>query len=233
MITEKDIVDTLTVSVTESVTNVIRNTLAELVQNEVSKALSTALFEGEFHRGVNQEVFTGIENIFAEISSFKKRIGQSTSFSSNGLLDSSTSVLDSIITSTEKATLNILDYLDEMQMVIEEAKKSQKGEDGDGDRLSILDSIESIMTKILTELSFQDLTGQQIRIVINSLKRVEELAYEVYLMAEALRKSKEKSPDKDIEELKEEATVLVTHFKERPAAIDQNQVDSFFEEYGL
>jgi chemotaxis protein CheZ len=233
MITEKDIIETLTASVTQSLTHTIKDTLSELVQNEVSKALTKALFEGEFHRGVNQEVFTGIENIFCEISSFKKRIDASSSNSSHGLLDCSTSVLDNIINSTEKATLNILDYLDEMQLCIEQGRKSRQNGNGSYENIPTFDDLEQIITKIMTELSFQDLTGQQIRIVINSLKRVEELVYEVYLMAEALRKTKEKTPEKDIAELKEEASVLVTHLKEQAAVVDQNEVDSLFEQFGL
>ncbi len=233
MITEKDIIETLTASITQNLSKTIKETLSELVQNEVSKALSKALFEGEFHRGVNREVFTGIENIFCEISSFRKRIGASSQNSSTGLLDSSTSVLDNIINSTEKATLNILDYLDEMQLSLDRGRDSRQNGNGASENISTFDDIELIMTKIMTELSFQDLTGQQIKIVINSLKRVEELVYEVYLMAEALRKTKEKTPEKDIEELREEATVLVTHLKEQTTVIDQNEVDSLFEQFGL
>jgi chemotaxis protein CheZ len=69
--------------------------------------------------------------------------------------------------------------------------------------------------------------------VIKSLKRVEELVYEVYLTSEALRKTKEKSPHKDIEELKQEAKELVQDFKSKGRNIDQNEIDTIFGEYGF
>lgn len=235
VITEKEIIDKLTTSVTENVAALIQDSLSEIVQREISKALARALFEGEFHRGVSSEVFTGIENIFCEISSFKKNLSASSQGQdgSAGLLNCSTSVLDDIINSTEKATLNILDCLDQMQLLIQNARESAQNGNGASDQASALEGIESIIMTILTELSFQDLTGQQIRMVIRSLKRVEELVYEVYLMAEALRKTKEKSPEKDIEEIKEEAKVLVSDFKGRKDVIDQSEIDSLFEEFGL
>jgi len=240
VITEKEIVDKLTTSVTENVAALIQDSLSEIVQREISKALAAALFEGEFHRGVSSEVFTGIENIFRELSSFKKNLNASTSQGSSGqedpkegLLDGSTSVLDDIISSTEKATLNILDCLDQMQLLIQNARESAQNGNGASDQASAIEGIESIIMTILTELSFQDLTGQQIRMVIRSLKRVEELVYEVYLMAEALRKTKEKSPEKDIAVIKEEAKVLVCDFKERKDVIDQSEIDALFEQVGL
>ncbi len=230
MVSEKEIIEQLMTRVTEDVSRVIKDSLSEIVQKEISKALANALFEGEFHRGVNNEVIIGIESIFSEISSFNKNLSASSN-TSVGLLDGSASMLDEIINSTERATLNILDHIDRMQVLLQEARSAVNGGNGASGEIQ-LDNIETILTDIMTELSFQDLTGQQIRMVIKSLKRVEELVYEVYLMAEALRKTKEKSPHKDIEELKVEARELVDGFKHK-GNIDQNEIDSMFEEFGL
>ncbi len=230
MVTEKEIIEQLMVRVTEDVSKVVKESLSEIVQREISKALANALFEGKFHRGVNDEVMSGIENIFSEINSFNKNLS-ATSHTSVGLLDGSASLLDEIINSTERATLNILDHLDRMQIIVQEARCLVNG--GNGLSKSIkLDDMESILTDIMTELSFQDLTGQQIRMVIKSLKRVEELVFEVHVTAEALRKTKEKSPHKDIEELKLEAMELVEDFKHK-GTLDQNEIDAIFGEHGL
>jgi len=231
MVSEKEILEQLMTRVTQDVSRVIQASLSEIVQKEISKALAEALFEGEFHRGVNNEVIVGIENIFSEISSFNKNLS-ATSNTSVGLLDGSASLLDEIINSTERATLNILDHIDRMQLLVQEARRHNNGGNGGLPEGIQLDNMEAILTDIMTELSFQDLTGQQIRMVIKSLKRVEELVYEVYLTAEALRKTKEKSPRKDIEELKAEAKELVEGFKQK-GNIDQNEIDSMFEEFGL
>jgi chemotaxis protein CheZ len=85
----------------------------------------------------------------------------------------------------------------------------------------------------MTELSFQDLTGQQIRMVINSLKRVESLVFEIHLTSEALKKTKQKSPDKGIEQLKEEAKELVREFKTKGETFGQSEIDGLFEELGF
>ena len=230
MISEKDIIEQLMTRVTHDVSNVIKESLSEIVQREISKALANALFAGEFHRGVNDEVITGIENIFSEITSFHKKLSASSN-TSVGLLDGSTSLLDEIISSTERATLNILDHIDRMQTTVQEARCLVNGGNGLS-KTTKLDDMESILTDIMTELSFQDLTGQKIQMVIKSLKRVEELVYNVHLTAEALRKTKEKSPNKDIEELKVEAREIVEDFKHK-GAMDQNDIDAIFEEYGL
>ena len=232
MITEMDIIDKLTDSVTTNVSNVISENLSEIVQTEISRSLAKALSEGAFHRGVSKEVFTGIENIFNEISSFKKSLGTSHP-DSDGILNNSASTLDDILNSTEKATLNILDYLDEIQLLMKQARNCRRNGGDPAAQDATLDDVDRVITKIMTELSFQDLTGQKIRLVIRSLKRVEELVYEVYLMAEALRKSKERSPEKDIDELKEEVKELVTDLKGKPELAEQEDVDALLEKYGL
>ncbi len=215
--------------VTEDVSRVIKESMSEIVQKEISKALANALCEGEFHREVNHEVINGIGNILLEISSFNKNL--SATSNTVGLLDGSTSMLDSILNGTERATLNIMDHLDRMQLLVQEARHQDNGGKGLSDGIHF-DNIETVVNDILTELSFQDLTGQQIRMVIKSLKRVEELVYEVYLTSEALRKTKEKSPHMDIEELKAEARELVEGFKQK-GKVDQNEIDSMFEEFGF
>lgn len=232
MVSEKEIIDQLMKSVTENVTLVIQDSLSGIVQKEISKALANALFEGEFYRGVNSEVLTGIENIFTEISSFKKNLSATSDNSPGGLLDCSTSLLDQIINSTERATLNILDHLDQMQILVQEARKVIEAEKESALQVPF-NNMEALVTDIMTELSFQDLTGQKIRMVIKSLTRVEELVYEVYLTSEALKKSKEKSPKKDIEDLKQEARELVQDFKNKGSKIEQGEIDTLFSEYGL
>jgi chemotaxis protein CheZ len=78
----------------------------------------------------------------------------------------------------------------------------------------------------MTELSFQDLTGQQIRQVVQSLKKVENVVFDVYVTSEIMKKSREQSPDRDIEELREKAKDLLSDARAKKTAIDQDGVDS-------
>ena len=61
------------------------------------------------------------------------------------------------------------------------------------------------MVKIMTCLSFQDLTGQRIKRVIDMLGKVRDMIYELYLSTGILMKAKEKEPEQPLEELMKDA----------------------------
>ncbi len=85
----------------------------------------------------------------------------------------------------------------------------------------------------MTELSFQDLTGQQIKRVVGSLKKVEDIVFSVYVTSEIMKKSKEQSPDRDVEEIKEQARDLASNVKSKKSLVDQEGVDKLLEQLGL
>jgi len=232
MITEKDIVDQLINNVTERVSNVIQQSLSDIVQTEISKALNKALMEGQFYRSVNTDVIDGIGNIYSEIKAVKKSLVGSVPGESVYLLHQSDSILDGIIKATESATLKILDHLENLQEQINDVKRLIETEDKAAAR-SKLDNLDGIILDTMTELSFQDLTGQQIRRVVQSLKKVEEIVFDVYVTSEVLKKSKELSPDKDIDQIREETRDLIDSVKHEKQRIDQNGVDSLLEELGM
>jgi chemotaxis protein CheZ len=232
MITEMDIVEQLTQSVTGRVSLVIKESLSEIVQQEVSKALAKALSEGQFYRSMNSDVIEGIENIYSEISSVKKSLSVGCSKESLDLLSETDSVLDGIVKATEKATLNILDYLETMQEELSQIRKALDTNELGHSREN-LDHLDSLLLDTMTELSFQDLTGQQIRRVVQSLKKVEEVVFDVYMTSEIMKKSKEQSPEKGVDELRERAKDLVIDAKSRKVGIDQDGVDSLLEQLGL
>jgi len=232
MITEADIVEQLTQSVTGRVSHIIKESLSDIVQQEVSKALAKALSEGQFYRTMNSDVIEGIENIYCEINSVKKSLSVGCSKESLELLSETDSVLDGIVKATEKATLKILDYLETMQEELSQIRKVFDTNDL-GHYRENLDHLDSLLLDTMTELSFQDLTGQQIRRVVQSLKKVEEVVFDVYVTSEIMKKSKEQSPDKDVDELRERAKDLVIDAKSRKAVVDQDGVDSLLEQLGV
>lgn len=232
MLTEKDIVDNLTKSVTEQVSTIIKENLSEIVQMEISKALSRALVEGQFYRTLNDDVIDGIHNIYSEIKSVKTILSSDASKETVSLLSESDSILDGIIRATERATINILDALELIQRelgclrpVVENSGSPQARDN--------LERVDYLILNIMTELSFQDLTGQQIGRVIQSLKKVEEIVLEVYINSAVLKKSREHSPEKNIEQIREAAKDIISGVKSRKAAIDQEGVDKLLEELGL
>ncbi len=232
MVTEEAILNQLTESVSERVTSVIRQNLSEIVQQEISKALTKALAEGQFYRALNSEVIDGIENIYSEIKSVKRNVSAGLSQDSIDALIQSDTILDDIMRMTEKATLTILGQLEEMQEGLRQAVNMI----GAGDYLASkekLQNMDKMIFDIMTELSFQDLTGQQIKRVVESLKKVEDIVFNVYVTSEIMKKSKEQAPDRDVDEIKEEARDLASTAKGKKVAIDQGGVDSLLEQLGL
>jgi chemotaxis protein CheZ len=225
MITEDAIVDQLTERVSGRVTSVVKETLSEIVQQEISIALAKALDHGQFYRTMNEEVIESIGTIYSEIKSVKSSLNADSSTESLSLLNESDSILDGIIKATEHATLKILDYLENMQQELNDLRSIiEPG--GPAAASGNLDRLERVILNVMTELSFQDLTGQQVKRVIQSLKKVEDIVFNVYVTSAVLKKSKEQSPEQGIAEIREKVKGLIDDAKGNKTAIDQEGVDS-------
>lgn len=232
MITEREIVDQLTVSVSERVSGTIRETISSIIQDEISRALARALIEGQFYRSLNADIIDSIETVYSEIRAVKRIISTDSPEESINLISESDSILDGIIRCTEKATLTILDYLEEIQFDIKEIHGLLE----EGDIPSCREKLKGMdraIIQIMTELSFQDLTGQQIKRVIQSLKKIEEISFDTYLTSEILKKSKEQAPEKNIEEIRQKTREILEGAKTKKAKFNQDGVDSLLEELGL
>jgi chemotaxis protein CheZ len=80
----------------------------------------------------------------------------------NEQIPMATDELDAIVKSTEDATGNILDAAEELEAVSGELKGKQS------------ERIMDVVTKIYEACNFQDITGQRITKVVNTLKHIEE-----------------------------------------------------------
>ncbi len=230
MITEAEIVDQLTESVTGRVSEIVKDSLSQIVQQEISIALAKALDQGQFYRTVNEEVIDGIGSIYSEILSVKKSLNADSSTESLSLLNESDSILDGIIKATERATLKILDCLEHMQQEMNELRKLV---DHNVSVAEKLDRLDRVILNVMTELSFQDLTGQQVKRVIESLKKVEDIVFNVYATSEILKKSKEQSPECGVAEIREKVKAFLGDAKSKKSMIDQEGVDSLLEQMGF
>ena len=144
----------------------------------------------------------------------------------------SDSILDQIMQMTEKATLKILEFLETMQEELREVFRAVKNQT-ESNLIAKLTRLDALILETMTELSFQDLTGQQIKRVVGSLKKVEDIVFSVYVTSEIMKKSKEQSPDKDVEEIKEQARGLASNVKSKKSLVDQEGVDKLLEQLGL
>jgi chemotaxis protein CheZ len=130
-----------------------------------------------------------------------------------------------IIEQTEKATFEILDRVDRgMETLVQLEKilaQSIVQEDPDSRMIKELTvSLNNDLLGITTGMSFQDLTGQRIKRVIEMLQRVESMTAELYVSTGILLKTRERSPDKDLKQTKE-AVQITTSQADVDALLEQ------------
>ena len=108
-----------------------------------------------------QEMSASIANARREIAALKPKDG------SNDRIISATSELDAIVTSTERASLEILNAAERIMTLAGRMR-------GDGLGPRDCDTLEAEVTTIFTACSFQDLTGQRTTKVVNALRYIEQ-----------------------------------------------------------
>jgi chemotaxis protein CheZ len=229
---ESQILDLLSTNVSERVSAKVHESLSSIIQDEIAKALTRALQEGHFYRALNSQVTDSIETVYSEIRAVKRLISKEAHQDSAGLLGETDSILDGIVKSTEKATLRIMDLLEELQSEFKEMGSLLDRGEGAHCREK-LRGLEEVVMSIMTELSFQDLTGQQIKKVIQLLKRIEELSFDAYVTSEVFKKSREQAPDKSIDDIREKSRAIVEDARTQKDRIDQEGVDSMLEQLGM
>lgn len=129
-----------------------------------------------------------------------------------------TSELDAIVSSTERATYDILNGTERIQAAAQKLPDSPEV-------TPIAKEIIGEATNIMTACSFQDLTGQRITKVVNALRYVEtriNAMIDIWGQEESVKKDDTKKPTD---------TRPDAHLLNGPQndAADQNEIDSLFE----
>lgn len=224
--TKQQQLDDLVTQVTKSVVDSLDTILADVVHKEISdvlaQALSRALKEGEFFRKVNSDMREGLEKIYSEIRRAKKEAGKRPKGSreTEELIGEASDQLDAILQSTEEATVSIMDIVEKHQEMIvasgnllEEFRTGGAKKDSVEELIALNQQHQADLLEIMTALSFQDLTGQRIKKIIQALKRIEEIVFSVYLSTGLKVRSHEQSPERDEKELEKETKRTVNKLK--------------------
>ncbi|SFM49700.1 protein phosphatase CheZ [Thermodesulforhabdus norvegica] len=226
MTDEKKMLEELADKIIERMGPSMRQTLSQIVQDEVVKALRKALYDSAFYKNLSEDAVSGIEKIYSTISSVKKDMNIEgiigDAFQS---IEKSESILDSVLKITEDAALQIMDIIEEMQDIIGEARENLLADN----MQEILDSINRKLLDIMTLLSFQDLAGQKIKKLIQVLKNIEGIAFELYIQTEAIRKARDLGEEIDYEELRERVRRQMLKEKPQVEVVDQYAVDALIE----
>jgi chemotaxis protein CheZ len=212
----------------------LREAIAQEVSCQLAVASPSKIDDTEFFKDLTEELMGKISSIYQEIHSLQNPADLDELPSNNkqvkeaaGMVTDASQRLAQIIEQTEKATFEILDRVDrgmETLVQLEKllAQQFQEGPDRQlADELTV--SLNNDLLGITTGMSFQDLTGQRIKRVIEMLQRVESMTAELYVSTGILLKTRERSPDKDLEQTKQAAQSGTT----------QEDVDALLEQLNL
>lgn len=109
-------------------------------------------------------LFKYIKKMQSEIAQINIRLDERTHF------QSASEHLDEIVASTERATDNILEQLEEIDDVVDEIR-----ENAAGDRVpNLCDRINEKTMAAIESCTFQDITGQRVNKIVKSIQFVEE-----------------------------------------------------------
>jgi chemotaxis protein CheZ len=196
----------------------IRETVREAVREEISLAAGKHLGGEDFFRHLNEEIMGRLGDIYREISSFQgpgagPSIPEDMAHAGELMVEASQR-LDQVIQATEKATFEIIALVERnMSSPDELIAMFQKGvcdRQTKETATHLCQKLSEDLIEIMTCLSFQDLTGQRIKRVIDMLGKVQGMVAELYVSTGILVKAQEREPGQPLEELKKDAKAKVS-----------------------
>jgi chemotaxis protein CheZ len=229
--------------VADQLTNDLRETLTAAVEREISKTLSGALLEGEFYRRVNEDLQKGFKEIYKEIKVAKTANGPiATTEDPNELFSQASNQLDAILQTTESATVKIIDTIENLQTLSDTlagiVKSFEKGGVSKAERESLAEinnSLSQDLMSIMTTLSFQDLTGQRIKIIIETIKKIEKIVLDVYMTTGLMIKARTEAPagEADFSHLQAKAKDQLSTLQGPQLDSTQGSVDDLLASLGM
>ena len=246
MIHDDQIVREMMEKVSEDLSRSLKESIADAVQKEISKSMSQTLLEGEFYRRINIDLQNGLRDIYQEVAKAKKGPAGSTEpvvrvdSDPDQLFNEASDQLDAIMRTTEKATQDIMDILEKTQETQTALAKIIKAFESGGvkkeqrvELANINETLGQDIMTIMTTLSFQDLTGQRIKIIIDTIKSVEKIVLDLYMSTGLKIKAREEAPEKTLEQLDQETETKMSELQGPTEKADQGDVDDLLASLGL
>lgn len=115
--------------------------------------------------------------LFGHLQKIRKELASLNASGASGHFRSMSDELDEIVRATEGATNDIMNSVEDISAAVNEAR----GLDLDPAVSAIMDRIDDRVNCVFEACSFQDITGQRVSKVVNSLKFVEERIHSVIL----------------------------------------------------
>lgn len=222
----------------------LKHSINEAIEKELATNLSQTLLEGEFYRRVNEDLQNGLKQIYQEVKAARggheiKSIA--ADIDPEELFSETSDQLDAVLQTTEKAAVDIIEIVEKLQELQGSVSSIVKGFESGGvtkeDREKLKEINETLgndLSTIMVTLSFQDLTGQRIKIIINSIRQVEKIVREVMLSTGLMIRQREVEPQKDIDTLSSDAKSAASSKLQGPSDdTNQDDVDDLLASLGL
>ena len=241
MTSQEDLLASLLEKVSSQMAADLKEAIVAAVEKELSRTLNKALLEGEFYRRVNDDLQESLKNIYKEIKTAKQGKPLPVLGDPDELINKASDQLDAVLRTTEKAAEEIIEIVERLQELQSSLGGVIKALDSGGvtkdqrKQLSqINETLGSDLLRIMTTLSFQDLTGQRIKIIIETIKKIEAIVLDVYMSTGLMIQAREQTPEKDFEQIEAEAKDKVSSTLKGPQeGSDQGAVDGLLAQLGL
>ena len=241
MTSQEDLLASLLEKVSTQMAADLKEAIVAAVEKELSKTLNKALLEGEFYRRVNDDLQESLKNIYKEIKTAKQGKPLPVLGDPDELIHKASDQLDAVLRTTEKAAEEIIEIVERLQELQSSLGGVIKALDSGGvtkeqrkQLFQINETLGSDLLRIMTTLSFQDLTGQRIKIIIETIKKIEAIVLDVYMSTGLMIQAREQAPEKDFEQIEAEARDKVSSTLKGPQeGSDQGAVDGLLAQFGL
>lgn len=243
MVKDEELIERLLSKIMTEVMPEVRDSISRTIEREVAKSLSRALLESEFYKRLNEEMRQGLQDIYKEINDAAKTETGSHAATeqreADQLFQEAAQQLDKILQTTETATTEIMDIVEKHMDLQAETETILANLAGNGDAAALArlaqvnGDLGADLMRIMTTLSFQDLTGQRIKRIIEAIKKVEAIVFDLYLSTGIQLKARAEAPDRAIAELEAEAKQKVSDLKGPQTKVKQGDVDDLLAQLGL
>ena len=183
-------------------------TIREIVSTELTREITRALTATQFYRAISSDLQDGLKTIYHEITTATAS-GQPPSGgpSAEVMISEASAQLSEILNTTEKATETIMTlvekHLDQNERTAALLDSLPAGEHGEtvAELKAASSELGADLMEVMTALSFQDLTGQRIKRIVNALQQIERVVFDLYMTTGLSMKAMEEHPEKDAEEI--------------------------------
>ncbi|GEM_PF-2319709 len=229
---DEDFLARVTNKLKEELARTVKQTLSNSMEDEVAEGVAKVLEKRGLASSGNEDLQEKLEKIDLEIKHLKSETNRFEfkyeGDSDNNVLQEASGELDKIIKNGENATLKIMEIVEsQMHKLSSQQEEIQNFKTSSPELASQMEAfceeLNNDLLKIMTALSFQDITGQQLKKFIDFIKNLENILADIYRSSEE-ENTQDSSNTSRVNESKSQDDSNLT---------SQGDIDSLMSQYGL